>query len=263
MAPSHLHYQVYGQGPLVLLAFHGFGQDASVFANFSAAFPGYTIYSIDLFFHGRSHWHGPLDGLTQAKWQEILQRFLTDQAIADFGLIGYSMGGRLALVTCQCFPAQVQQLVLMAPDGIRPHAWYRLATRVPALHGMFRYVTAENPNSFHWLVLTMRHWQLLPRTLLKIAETQMSQPALRARVYRTWMLFRQLEPDLVQIAQLLNQRRVPVQIFTGQHDTVVKPTDMRSLIRRLDRGQHTILACGHGQLLKEVLKWLMGNHFPG
>jgi pimeloyl-ACP methyl ester carboxylesterase len=261
MPTKQLHYQVYGRGPQAVLAFHGFGQDASVFADFVQVFPDCTIYSFDLFFHGASHWAGSLHELDAGKWGELLQAFLTEHRVTEFALLGYSMGGRLALVTYLRFPAQVREIVLIAPDGIRPNAWYRLATRVPALHGAFRYLTAEQPNSLHYVMGKMRHWRLLPRTLLKIAETQMSQPALRARVYRTWMLFRFLEPDLRQLAQRWRQRPIRLRIFTGQADTVIRPTDMRPLLRCLPASEHVVLPCGHSRLLPATLAHLQSVNF--
>jgi pimeloyl-ACP methyl ester carboxylesterase len=260
MLPPLLHYQKFGTGARVWLAFHGFGQDSTVFAEFVQVLPNSTIYSIDLFFHGQSVWHGPLDGLTYVRWEQLVQAFLTQHHIANFSLLGYSMGGRLALVTYMRLPARVDELVLVAPDGIRPNAWYRYATRVPALHGVFRYVTAENPNPFHHAMHWAKKWRLLPKTLLKVAETQMSEPALRARVYRTWMLYRFLEPVPAQIGHLWQKRPIPVRIYTGRDDTVVKPTDMRPLVQALPHAGHVVLPCSHSRLLREVIGQLSSAH---
>jgi pimeloyl-ACP methyl ester carboxylesterase len=253
MRPPLLHHQQFGHGARVWLAFHGFGQDASVFAEFAQVLPDSKIYSFDLFFHGQSSWHGSLDCLSYARWEELVQAFLAQHQIGQFSLLGYSMGGRLALVTYMRLPVRVDELLLVAPDGIRPNAWYRYATRVPALHGVFRYVTAENPNPFHHAMHWAKKWRLLPKTLLKVAETQMSEPALRARVYRTWMLYRFLEPVPAQIGQLWRLRPIPVRLYTGQDDTVVKPADMRPLVQALPQSQHVVLPCSHSRLLREVL----------
>jgi pimeloyl-ACP methyl ester carboxylesterase len=48
-----LPYRIYGAGPELMLAFHGFGREGSEFIQL-AQFIGnrYTIYAFDLFYHG-------------------------------------------------------------------------------------------------------------------------------------------------------------------------------------------------------------------
>ena len=49
------HYQLYGVGEHLLIAFHGFGEDSSVFAKWEAILgETFTIIAVDLPFHGEA-----------------------------------------------------------------------------------------------------------------------------------------------------------------------------------------------------------------
>jgi pimeloyl-ACP methyl ester carboxylesterase len=259
LPPYHLHTHRFGQGPRALVALHGFGLSGDAFARLVPAFPEHTLYCPDLFFHGQSHWSGSLHGLGPAQWRRLFTAWLAQQGLAQFDLLGYSLGGRLALFTYAFLPAQVGRLWLVAPDGIQPNAWYRLATRYPPLHGLFRYITAPQTNLFHRAVGLARRWQWLPPNLLRLAEQQMSRPELRARVYRTWMLHRHLEPDLRQVAQLAQQHRTPVRGFTGTHDWLVRTPHLASWLKTMPTARHTELESGHHRLLEALAAYLLAH----
>jgi len=253
MIKPYLHYRTFGSGQQVIIAFHGFGQDSSFFAPLTEAFLQHTIYGIDLFFHG-SHWPETSQPLLRENWQQLMADFLTHQHINRFDLIGFSMGGRIALVTYELFAPQIDRLWLLAPDGVKPNAWYRVATRNRLLHSLFRYITAEDTNIFHHSIRTLEKRRLLHPMLAKLAKQQMRTPALRKRVYDTWMLYRYLEPDLKAVSRLAKQYRPQIQIATGAYDRVIRPHYMNKLTNLLGNlCTHRTYACGHQGLLSAWL----------
>jgi pimeloyl-ACP methyl ester carboxylesterase len=246
MVKPYLHYRTFGSGQQVLIAFHGFGQDSSFFAPLANAFPQYTIYGIDLFFHGESHWPEPSQPLLRENWQQLIADFLTKQNISRFDLIGFSMGGRIALVTYELFAPQISRMWLLAPDGIKTNAWYRIATRNRLLHSLFRYITAEDTNIFHYSVRMLEKRRLLHPMLAKLAQQQMRTPELRKRVYNTWMLYRYLEPDLKAVSRLAHQYHPQIEIATGKYDRVIRPHYMKKITDLLGSlCTHHTFTCGH------------------
>src|SRR5690349_5025567 len=108
-----------------MLAFHGFGQGKEAFSTFGEALSSdYTLYSFDLFFHGKSEWNYEEEPLEKEFWSEIIQRFLKEQDIRSFSVVGYSMGGKFALATVEAFPTHVKEVYLLAPVGIWISPWY-------------------------------------------------------------------------------------------------------------------------------------------
>ncbi|MDE2750560.1 MAG: 2-succinyl-6-hydroxy-2,4-cyclohexadiene-1-carboxylate synthase [Chloroflexota bacterium] len=113
-APSGHHYniEISGAGhPLLLL--HGFTGDASTWRSVAARLAGdFQFVAIDLIGHGASD--APAD---QASYRmeavaADLIALLDCLAINDAHLLGYSMGGRLALFTALHYPARFRSLIL-------------------------------------------------------------------------------------------------------------------------------------------------------
>ena len=131
----NLHYQKIGNGKKILLSFHGMGQDFLCFQKFAQTFENqYTTYLFDLPYHGKS---GGIDGnnyvenevITKEIWKEYLEKFLQESQIQTFSIIAFSMGGRFALATVEAFAERIEELILLAPDGITEDPKYVLATR--------------------------------------------------------------------------------------------------------------------------------------
>src|ERR1700730_8341305 len=111
---SILHYLKAGSGQKVLLCFHGYGESA---INFSFLVPAlqeeYTILALDLPFHGETLWRSgqanPKD-LKAIAHQLLIRENLKGARIE---LLGFSLGGRIALTLFQEMPERVSRLVLL------------------------------------------------------------------------------------------------------------------------------------------------------
>ena len=59
-----------------MLAFHGYGENSGVFKKIGEVLTEqYTIYSFDLFFHGKSKWPFGSKALEKKFWLEIIENF--------------------------------------------------------------------------------------------------------------------------------------------------------------------------------------------
>ena len=144
---NRLAYRRYGTGESVLIAFHGFGQSSQVYKSFNTlAGNQFTVFAMDLFSHGNSQYVSR-ELLTKTDWQRLIGAFLQDQTIQRFSLAGFSLGGRFALATVEAFADRLDQLILIAPDGITRNGWYSLATNSGAGRRLFRYLLRDLPKS--------------------------------------------------------------------------------------------------------------------
>lgn len=251
-----LSYQVFGSGNLKMLAFHGFGQESSIYQAIPASFPLHTVFSIDLFFHGKSEWHDGLDSLDFARWGAIIKDFIFDNQIDRFDLLGFSMGGRLAIITANLLCPQINTLYLLAPDGIEINAWYRVATKFSSLQPIFKYFTHSETNTYKKIVENLGKFGLVSKTLLKLAQTEMATPQRRRRVYQTWMLYRFLEVDIKKLSRLLNKHQIKTRIFLGKYDKLVHSQNIDSFARLLENVAIEVLDCGHHRLIAAVIERL-------
>ena len=104
--------RTWGDGPLLVLL-HGFTQTSSCWGPFGTLL-GHTrtIMAVDLPGHGAS-------AACSADLDETAQLVLESVGSDNFDLLGYSLGGRVALTTALAAPARVRHLVLLgATAGI-------------------------------------------------------------------------------------------------------------------------------------------------
>lgn len=259
-----LHDYRWGNGPAVLLCFHGIGQDGRAFEPFDNTLTDrFTIYSFDLFYHGQTGaLHDPLyqpnESLTPDHWAAVLTNFLSEHTIDRFSVAGFSMGGVFALATAQLFAPRLDQLWLLAPDGISTSAWYRFATGSGFGRGVFRYFLNHLPllrNLSNGLVRL--GW--LDRSLVRFAQSTLATPEQRERVYRSWIAFQPLRPDLAPLASLLNEHSVRIRVFLGAFDRVLPREAVQPLLQQLNQYELMILPVGHNRLVESVARQLAGE----
>lgn len=244
---NRLAYRKQGTGASVLLALHGFGQSSLAYKSFNTlAGNQFTVFSLDLFFHGNSQYVGR-ELLTKTDWQRLIDAFLQSQNIQRFSLAGFSLGGRFALVIVEAFAHRLDQLILIAPDGITRNGWYSLATNSGVGRRLFRYLLRHLP-MLTAIGHTMTRLGLLNRTVMRFAEISLGTVEQRDLVYRSWTQFRLIHPDLKVISDLLNSHPVQVRFFTGAFDRLVPGTYIFPLTKRLRHYELTVFKTGHNHL---------------
>lgn len=247
---SSLNYLKAGKGSVILLAFHGFGQDHTVFKSIIPdLFDSHTVYLFDLFFHGKSRWADGEEALTKAQWKEFIALFLKENKIEKFTLIGFSLGAKFVFATLESFPTKVEKIVLIAPDGVKTSFWYSLATYPYLLRRFFKGMILH-PNRFLMLVKLAHTLRLADKGLLRFAEHQMNAEKKRRQVYYAWVVFRHLKFDMKTIAMILNNGQIPLTFILGDHDKVITKKNMRSLSEQLTNYKTEILQTGHNGLLE-------------
>ena len=252
---NRIAYYKFGNGPVISIAFHGFGQGGQVFSSFQdISNTQYTIYAIDLFFHGNSQFNSPAL-LTKAAWQRLIGAFLQQQAVNRFSLIGYSLGGRFALSTIEGFSTRLDQLILIAPDGITYSIWYQLATSTGVGRWLFKRALKQL-TFINQLGHVLTRYHLLNRTVMRFAEISLATPNQRDLIYQSWTRFRLLHPDLNNISHLLDEEPIRVRFFVGAYDRIVPGDYILPLTSRLRRYELTVFKTGHNHLIGLTIEQL-------
>lgn len=153
-----LAYRTYGHGPLQVLAFHGFGRTGEDFHILDASLGGLcTIHAFDLHFHGASpaYPHRADQPFTPQELATFFTAF-ADQLGADrIAVLGYSLGGRMAMNLLEQMPARITRAFLVAPDGLRTKPWYRgLAASTVGRWAYKRFIT--HPGRIHFIIDALR-----------------------------------------------------------------------------------------------------------
>lgn len=245
---QQLAYRRMGTGPRIVVAFHGFGQTSLVYAPLAAALGDvYTIYAVDLFLHGGSK-RPDSTQLAKQDWCDCIGAFLTDRRIGRFTVMGYSLGGRFALVLTECFASRIDEVILMAPDGIRFSRWYGLATQSMVGRAVFAFAMRQLP-VLHRIGQGLVALRLLRPSLLRFAEVSLATPEQRRRVYDAWTQFRRIKPDLHCVAHELTRQIVTIHLIVGVYDQIVPAHYLVPLTRLLTHYRLTQLPSGHNRLI--------------
>lgn len=245
---SQISYHKYGNGPDILLCFHGYGEQASAF-NFLPKHIGnqYTVYAISLPFHGHTQWK---EGLlfTGADLLAIVDSLLgKDQS---FTILGFSLGGRVALSLYQLIPARIQKMVLLAPDGLKVNGWYWLATQTRPGNQFFNF-TMRHPGWFLWILHAMKKMRMINTSIYKFVDHYIGSKQIREELYTRWTTFRRLKPDLKKIRQLVLAHQTPFRLVYGRHDRIILSSTGEKFRKGIASFCHLeIIASGH-QVLHE------------
>ncbi len=216
---SQFHYNRYGSGRKWVFCFHGYGESGQSFALFEP-FLGidYTLIALDVPFHGKTVWNGPLlfePGLLIKLIDTITGN---NQALVQF--FAYSMGGRIALRLFEIIPHRIELMVLVAPDGLHLNKWQWFTTKTQLGNGIFK-CTMQNPRWLFQLIKLANGLKLLNPSISKFVHYYLDDPKERADLYKIWTTTRLFRPSLSNLKCLLVKHPISIKLIFGKHDRII------------------------------------------
>lgn len=241
---SRIHCLQWGAGEKLLLCFHGFGEEAGSFLSLALQLQHrYTIIAMDLPLHGQTTWN---EGLLCTTTDII---HMIDEVPAlhnrNFSLAGFSMGGRVALAVYEQIPRRVEQLILLAPDGLKINFWYRLATQTTAGNRLFRHLM-KKPEPFFAVTGMLKTAHMINMGVYHYVNQYLKQENMRNRLYNIWTVMRKIRPRPSLIQLLIRKHTTRVVLIYGRYDRIIRYTTGLTFKKRAgDRCTLHILSCGH------------------
>lgn len=112
-----------GHGPQAIIALHGFSRTGSIFTPLAHLLEKtHTFYALDLPFHGATNWQA--NSYSPEDIAKVILTSVEAKNISSAKLLGHSLGGRIWLKTIGqglLPPTIINELILVAPDGLRGH----------------------------------------------------------------------------------------------------------------------------------------------
>jgi pimeloyl-ACP methyl ester carboxylesterase len=249
---SSLHYLYGGKGDKLLFCFHGFGESAENFCFLESHLSDqYTIVAIDLPFHGNSRWNSYTD-FEPSSLVALLDKIKDKHAFqqTSYEIVGYSMGGRVALSLVEIASDKIFKVYLLAPDGFKVNFWYWLATQTYLGNKLFS-ATINNPAPFLWVVNVIHRAGFLNQSIHKYVNAYLHDQKKRKQLYLRWTSLRKFKPNLRQVkAEILKRKIELIQVY-GQHDRIILPNRGRRFSDSIHPlGKLEIINSGH-RLLEE------------
>jgi len=145
-----------GSGDELWIAFHGYGQEAEVTHHFMTYFrPNARIISVDLPLHGNTSVKSEF--LNNSELTELLSTLTREHGVQQCSLVGFSLGGKVVLKLVEWTPGLIEQIILIAPDGLRINPIYNFATNT-LIGRLFFQLVIKFPQPFFgisWLLCTL------------------------------------------------------------------------------------------------------------
>jgi pimeloyl-ACP methyl ester carboxylesterase len=220
-----LAYRSYGHGPVMVLAFHGFGRTGEDFRVLEKELGEQcTIHAFDLHFHGKSPSYPERadQPFTPRELAVFFSAFADQLGVPKVTILGYSLGGRIALCLLEAMPARIERVFLAAPDGLVTRPWYRGLAMSGVGRELYRRFV-EKPVVVHGVIDGLRATRLMNERMHRFLKGQTDSKAKRILVRDVWLSYRLIEPDLERVAAQVKAHGIPVHLFFGTHDRVIKP----------------------------------------
>jgi pimeloyl-ACP methyl ester carboxylesterase len=220
---STIHYVRTGLGKSLLLCFHGYGESGSTF-HFLENILGsdFTLIALDFPFHGETIWKEgfpfTVDDLI-AILEQIAPSFWAEQE--GVYLLGYSMGGKLALKMLEAIPKKIKKIILIAPDGLRSNFWYSFATQNLVGNRLFL-LTMKRPGWFFLVLRLTKKTGLFNKSIFKFVNYYLHDKRVRLELYDRWMTMRKIMPDIKKVKANIFEYRTLTRLLYGKYDHIVR-----------------------------------------
>lgn len=240
---NSIHCVRAGKGSRLLLAFHGFGSDMSMFVPLVEKLKDiYTVIAIDLPFHGKTQWNDRHFDI--AALMSIVQGFKNDMGVERFSLIGYSIGGRICLNILERQPGWTAEVFLLASDGLKKDIVFQFATRNIIGNKIFNAVS-ERPQRFLAIADRLNQWKLLSNTRHRFVHNILDDEEQRKKGQQVWNVTSRLIPHKPIIHYNAKKYGVPLHLVMGRHDRLFPPELGEQFIRGLKNADLQVLPAGH------------------
>lgn len=246
VAKSKLSYYKQGTGDRFMLMFHGYGQDGMLFSNLPESYlKEYTCFAIDLFGHGDSSFFYK-EKIETGDLKLVLVKLLQDENIERFSVLGFSLGGRVAINATFELKNKVDELILLAPDGVVDSFVFKAATSDSFLKSMFKRMVFF-PTFYQRAIQLVKKLNIIDSSSIDFVERVMSTRSRRYRLYRVWNMHAGLT---VTLKQLSESGFFAIRLYLAKNDRFVDSKKVMLLCDKI-KMPYKLLRTGHFQIVKE------------
>lgn len=217
---SVLQGRLWPGGTQLVLALHGYSNNSGLFAELAAYLrPQCTTLAIDLPGHGQTRWQEE-DVLTYTALRTLVETICRDYKVEKISLLGFSLGGRVALGILNAIPERIYSVTLLAPDGLHTH---------PALSytnnsWIGRFILKDvhkTPARYQRLLQLMHRRRVVTEGVYQFLQYHLNQTALNSTFKISGLALRKLYPKPAQFRNVFANYPVPVHLIMGTDDPVI------------------------------------------
>ncbi len=253
---SPFPYIRYGKGSKLLIAIPGYGDRKETFLKLQESLsPNYLVYALELPGHGESDWSR--DQFYQSDFEKVIRAILLKEKKDRLTLMGHSFGGRAILSLLPKLYEVVDELFLLAPDGL-DEGYMRRATLVPL---SIRHLTQrflKKPSWYIGLVKALNKIGLLKNHSYQFVKLNFANASRRKRLFLYWNSIDDFKIDTTACARILNKEKIPTHIILGNRDFVIPGAAWKDWAKGLEKVKLTELDEDHRLIGEELDEYLKG-----
>ena len=243
---TEIHCYVRGNGHRYLICFYGYGQNATVFDALAAHLKDtHTLLMVDLPFHG-ANMHQKGFEWTIAHSNALITYFKQQFNFHSYSLLAYSFGARIALSIFDQDIQAVENLYLLAPDGIFNSRFFRFITGNRLGKGLMN-VFIHFPHVVHGIIHLLSFLTILDSASKRLYLSTTHSQLKRRRLSNFWNSVHQLGFSTSLKSYLLHHSSAQEKIvlFYGNHDPIINKKQLLKSLAAFSRIQIHALPCGH------------------
>ncbi|MBK8921468.1 MAG: alpha/beta hydrolase [Saprospirales bacterium] len=252
---ARIHCLRFGQGPRLLVALHGFGDRARLFAILEGALAErYTVVAFDLPFHGQTEW--PERSFSKEDLLAIIRQIMSRENKNRLSLMGYSFGARLVQAMLPELLPQLDKLYLLAPDGIRTKGM-PMAVRTPMWVRRIFHQLLKRPQWFLRLLDLGRRLNLVPPLILHFLSFNLTRPERFRRSFGCWFALDSFYLRRQRIKAIWRESGLPVDIYFGTKDEMIHYKTVKKMVEGVRNVRIYRMNAGHrliGEDLRERMR---------
>lgn len=243
LGAHRVHGIKFGKGKQLLLAFHGYGDRASLFVNLKTSLEKhYTVIALDFPYHGKTEWASP--SFSPQDIVKLIQQVLEQEEQSRFSLMVYSMGGRVPFAILPYFSNQVQRIFWLAPAGFKPTLSYNKWLFPSSVRRFLRWVVRHPKWIVHFLTLGHK-LRILNEQTYQIFLRQLQSEKHRQQLFNIWVSLASFPLKRKVFKKLLIQQEIPCHFFYGKSDEITPAHSGQKFVSGLPQATLDILAGDH------------------
>ncbi len=251
---SKVHFIKFGNGKKLLIALHGFGDQAKQFLALEDALKNdYTVYAINLPYHGQTQWRE--GSFSKKNITELFDIVLKREQKARFELMGYSYGGRIILASLYDIINHLDKIYLIAPDGFKTKGMFS-AMIIPVWLRRIIKGSINNPEGLIRILEKCYKIGMLSRFNFNFIKKNISTEERRERIFNTWISLSDFKINLTSTRKFLKESAIPVELYFGKYDKIIPPEVGEKLSSKIPNIGLNLIEEGH-LLLNEKLNRLI------
>ena len=255
---SHISCHRFGHGSRTVICFPGYGETGKAYSLLAGeATSAFSFFCVDLPFHGGTGWKEQRPFLP-ADLLAVRDLLIARQNVQETGyyLMGFSLGGRVALQLYHADPSRVLRLLLLAPDGLRSGFWFSFSGTWIG-NRIFRILLLQS-RLLPPLLYIIGKTGLVDKSRLKFVDNYLRDGESRRLVYRRWTALGKMRTRRSEIRRLILDQHTITRLLYGRFDRVITAADGAKFNASIQPyGKLAVMDCGHQLLLPKNKKTII------